>query len=58
MFIAISFPFFGELLNFFGGFVFAPTTYFVRNFNAFLIFFNGGRKISWYLCFLFNILCS
>lgn len=29
MFIAICFPFFGGLLAFFGGFAFAPTTYFV-----------------------------
>lgn len=29
MFIGISFPFFGGLLGFFGGFAFAPTTYFV-----------------------------
>nr|XP_027187573.1 lysine histidine transporter 2-like isoform X2 [Cicer arietinum] len=29
MFIAISFPFFGGLLGFFGGFAFAPTTYFL-----------------------------
>ncbi|KAK3023602.1 hypothetical protein RJ639_044062 [Escallonia herrerae] len=31
MFVAISFPFFGGLLGFFGGFAFAPTTYFVSN---------------------------
>lgn len=30
MFVAITFPFFGGLLGFFGGFAFAPTTYFVR----------------------------
>lgn len=29
MFIAIMIPFFGGLLAFFGGFAFAPTTYFV-----------------------------
>jgi hypothetical protein len=29
MFVAITFPFFGGLLGFFGGFAFAPTTYFV-----------------------------
>uniref|UniRef100_A0ACD5T734 Uncharacterized protein n=1 Tax=Avena sativa TaxID=4498 RepID=A0ACD5T734_AVESA len=29
MFIAITFPFFGGLLGFFGGFAFAPTTYFL-----------------------------
>jgi len=29
LFVAITFPFFGSLLGFFGGFAFAPTTYFV-----------------------------
>lgn len=32
MFLAISFPFFGGLLGFFGGFAFAPTTYFVSHY--------------------------
>lgn len=32
MFVAITFPFFGGLLGFFGGLAFAPTTYFVRIF--------------------------
>jgi hypothetical protein len=31
MFIAITFPFFDGLLGFFGGFAFAPTTYFVSH---------------------------
>lgn len=30
MFVGITFPFFGSLLGFFGGFALAPTTYFVR----------------------------
>lgn len=29
MFVGMTFPFFGGLLAFFGGFAFAPTTYFV-----------------------------
>lgn len=29
MFIGICIPFFGGLLGFFGGFAFAPTTYYV-----------------------------
>ncbi|KAJ1267095.1 hypothetical protein BS78_07G029800 [Paspalum vaginatum] len=29
MFVAITFPFFSELLSFFGGFAYAPTTYFL-----------------------------
>ncbi|XP_073124165.1 lysine histidine transporter 1-like isoform X1 [Henckelia pumila] len=32
MFVGMTFPFFGGLLGFFGGFAFAPTTYFVRGF--------------------------
>jgi len=38
MFVGMTFPFFGGLLAFFGGFAFAPTTYFVslRLLNAFL----------------------
>lgn len=34
MLIAIAVPFFGGLLGFFGGFAFAPTTYFVSKLNA------------------------
>ena len=30
MFLGMTFPIFGGLLAFFGGFAFAPTTYFVR----------------------------
>lgn len=30
LFIGVTFPFFGDLLGFFGGFGFAPTSYFVR----------------------------
>jgi hypothetical protein len=31
MFVAITFPFFSELLSFFGGFAYAPTSYFVSS---------------------------
>ncbi len=39
MFVAIAVPFFGGLLGFFGGFAFAPTTYFViiSTINFFII---------------------
>lgn len=37
MFVGICFPFFGGLLGFFGGFAFAPTTYFVRNLKFHLV---------------------
>lgn len=30
LFIGVTFPFFGDLLGFFGGFGFAPTAYFVN----------------------------
>lgn len=30
LFVAVTFPFFGDLLGFFGGFGFTPTSYFVR----------------------------
>ncbi|CAN4113800.1 unnamed protein product [Withania somnifera] len=39
MFVGITFPFFIELLGFFGGFAFAPTTYFVRHLLASYFFF-------------------
>jgi hypothetical protein len=29
LFVGVTFPFFGDLLGFFGGFGFAPTSYFV-----------------------------
>ena len=41
MFIGITFPFFGGLLGFFGGFAFAPTTYFVS--NSWMICFNSSN---------------
>jgi amino acid permease len=41
MFIGITFPFFGGLLGFFGGFAFAPTTYFVSNSRT--ILFNSSN---------------
>lgn len=31
LFIGVTFPFFGDLLGFFGGFGFAPTSYFVSS---------------------------
>jgi hypothetical protein len=43
MFIAITFPFFGRLLSFFGGFIFSPTTYSITipYFSGLLSFFGG-----------------
>ena len=36
MFMGMTFPFFGGLLGFFGGFAFAPTTYFVSDYQRIL----------------------
>lgn len=33
MFLGMTFPFFGALLGFFGGFAFAPTSFFVGELN-------------------------
>lgn len=48
MFVGITFPFFGGLLGFFGGFAFAPTTYFVSALfltkNNFLCFKKKKKK--------------
>jgi hypothetical protein len=43
MFIGITFPFFGGLLGFFGGFAFAPTTYFVS--NSWMTLFNPSNTL-------------
>lgn len=57
MFIGISFPFFGGLLGFFGGFAFSPTTYFVSPprqplicIQLFKIFLVTPTLNSWSLC--------
>lgn len=34
LFVGVTFPFFGDLLGFFGGFGFAPTSYFVSTTNS------------------------
>lgn len=38
-FVAMTIPFFGALLGFFGGFAFAPTTYFVSHLTSTSQFF-------------------
>lgn len=42
MFVGITFPFFGALLGFFGGFAFAPTTYFVSPLNYIFVYIRIG----------------
>ncbi|XP_052197765.1 lysine histidine transporter 1-like [Diospyros lotus] len=47
MFIAITFPFFGGLLGFFGGFAFAPTTYFLPCIMWLAIYKPKKLSLSW-----------
>lgn len=48
MFIAICFPFFGGLLAFFGGFAFAPTTYFLPCVMWLAIYKPRRYSLSWF----------
>lgn len=48
MFIAITFPFFGGLLGFFGGFAFAPTTYYLPCIIWLAIFKPRKYSLSWW----------
>ncbi|KAL1352737.1 hypothetical protein HN51_016728 [Arachis hypogaea] len=48
MFIAITFPFFGGLLGFFGGFAFAPTTYFLPCIMWLAIYKPKKFGLSWW----------
>ncbi|KAA8530132.1 hypothetical protein F0562_004841 [Nyssa sinensis] len=64
MFIAITFPFFGGLLGFFGGFAFAPTTYFVSDYQPIFVITIGFllNLVLWTYCpaakILYNCLIS
>ncbi|KAK9104203.1 hypothetical protein Scep_021047 [Stephania cephalantha] len=49
MFIGMSFPFFGGLLGFFGGFAFAPTTYFLPCIIWLIIFKPKRYSLSWFI---------
>lgn len=58
MFIAITFPFFGGLLGFFGGFAFAPTTYFLPCVMWLAIYKPRRFSLSWwsnYVCIAFGL---
>ncbi|EMS50903.1 hypothetical protein TRIUR3_31402 [Triticum urartu] len=48
MFVAITFPFFGGLLGFFGGFAFAPTTYFLPCVMWLAIYKPKRFSLSWF----------
>uniref|UniRef100_A0ACD5WTM3 Uncharacterized protein n=1 Tax=Avena sativa TaxID=4498 RepID=A0ACD5WTM3_AVESA len=53
MFIGITFPFFGGLLGFFGGFAFAPTTYFLPCIMWLAIYKPRRFSLSWCI----NLVC-
>ncbi|XP_042455482.1 lysine histidine transporter 1-like [Zingiber officinale] len=58
MFIAIVFPFFGGLLGFFGGFAFAPTTYFLPCVMWLAIYKPRRFSLSWFtnwICIILGV---
>ncbi|XP_050231501.1 lysine histidine transporter 1-like [Mercurialis annua] len=59
MFVAITFPFFGGLLGFFGGFAFAPTTYFLPCIMWLSIYKPRKFGLSWWtnwICIVIGVL--
>ncbi|XP_031404094.1 lysine histidine transporter 1-like isoform X2 [Punica granatum] len=59
MFVGMTFPFFGGLLGFFGGFVFAPTTYFLPCVMWLAIYKPKRFGFSWWanwICIIVGIL--
>ncbi|GJN39782.1 hypothetical protein PR202_gb28923 [Eleusine coracana subsp. coracana] len=59
MFVAITFPFFGGLLGFFGGFAFAPTTYFLPCIMWLAIYKPKRFSLSWianWICIILGVL--
>ncbi|CAD6246520.1 unnamed protein product [Miscanthus lutarioriparius] len=59
MFIAITFPFFDGLLSFFGGFAFAPTTYFLPCIMWLAIYKPKRFSLSWFanwICIVLGVL--
>lgn len=59
MFVGITFPFFSGLLGFFGGFAFAPTTYFLPCVMWLAIYKPKRFSLSWccnYICIFFGVL--
>ncbi|CAL0323022.1 unnamed protein product [Lupinus luteus] len=58
MFVAITFPFFSGLLGFFGGFAFAPTTYFLPCVMWLSIYKPRKFSLSWWsnwVCIFFGL---
>jgi amino acid permease len=56
MFIAMTFPFFGALLGFFGGFAFAPTTYFLPCIIWLCIYKPKRFSITWIINWVIIVL--
>ncbi|CAI8594030.1 unnamed protein product [Vicia faba] len=59
MFVAITFPFFGSLLGFFGGFALAPTTYFLPCIMWLAIYKPKRFSLSWWtnwICIVLGLL--
>ncbi|KAG0477660.1 hypothetical protein HPP92_012379 [Vanilla planifolia] len=59
MFIGITFPFFGALLGFFGGFAFAPTTYFLPCIMWLALYKPRRYSLSWitnWICIVLGLL--
>ncbi|KAF8378144.1 hypothetical protein HHK36_029481 [Tetracentron sinense] len=59
MFVAITFPFFGGLLSFFGGFAFAPTTYFLPCIIWLIICKPKRFSLSWFtnwICIIIGVI--
>ncbi|XP_060189867.1 lysine histidine transporter 1-like [Lycium barbarum] len=59
MFVGITFPFFNELLGFFGGFAFAPTTYYLPCIMWLLICKPKKYSLSWiinWVCIILGVL--
>ncbi|KAF8010509.1 hypothetical protein BT93_J1210 [Corymbia citriodora subsp. variegata] len=59
MFLAITFPFFGGLLSFFGGFAFAPTTYYLPCIMWLAVYKPKKFSLSWlanWICIILGVL--
>jgi hypothetical protein len=56
--IGIAVPFFGGLLGFFGGFAFAPTTYYVSFFSPFVLLTRHGKRACFHLVTLQHFIRS
>ncbi|KAG6515378.1 hypothetical protein ZIOFF_025790 [Zingiber officinale] len=61
MFVAIAVPFFGGLLGFFGGFAFAPTTYYIPCIMWLTVYKPKRFSLSWtanWICIVLGVLLT